>query len=106
MIPQSINSMSDVSWFRESIETLKNDSSLSEEDINRIITGTIAEYILGSIGVIDLLEFADSLKNCKAKLNADLKYIIEDLSQLHHYKSDKQYIHNILIDALRKVTKT
>ena len=78
---------------------------MSTEDIERIITDTIADYVIGTIGILNLLEFTDTLKKSKAKLTPDLKYIAEDLSELHNYKSDKQYVHNILIDVLRKVTK-
>ena len=103
---QWINDVNDTRWFKESLEVLKSDPSLSTEDIERIITDTIADYVIGTIGVIDLLEFTDTLKKSKAKLSPDLQYIAEDLSELHNYKSDKQFVHSILIDVLRKVDHT
>ena len=101
-----VNNANDTRWLQQSIETLKKNSSLSTKNIERIITDAIADYVIGTIGIFQLLEFSDALKNCKTKLTPDLKYIAEDLSQLHQYKSDKQYIHSILIDVLRKIKKT
>ena len=103
---QPLKDVGDTRWFKQSLEVLKNDPSLSAKDIERIITDTIAKYVIGTIGVIDLLEFTDTLKKRKAKLSPDLQYIADDLSELHNYKSDKQFVHNILLDVLRKVTKT
>ena len=79
----SINIVNDSRWFEQSIEVLKKDSSLSPKDIERIITDTIADYVIGTIGIFQLLEFSDALKNCKAKLTPDLKYIAEDLTLPH-----------------------
>ena len=103
---QPLSDINDTRWFRQSLKVLKSDPSLSTEDIERIITDTIADYVIGTIGVLDLLEFTDTLKKSKAKLSPDLKYIAEDLSELHKYKFDKQFVHNILIDVLRKITRT
>ena len=91
---------------KKAIEILKKDSSLSSKDIGRIITDAIAEYIIGTIGVLEFLELVDALESSKAKKTLDLKYIIEDLYELRQYKSDKQLVHSILINVLRKITRT
>lgn len=90
-------------WTEEILDNLTNNKSLLEEDIEKAITDAIAGYVSEIIDLPMLLEIINALKESKVKLTQDLKYIISDLSEISK-TTDHEFIHNILIDALRKVT--
>ncbi|MBI5123602.1 hypothetical protein HZA75_07125 [Candidatus Roizmanbacteria bacterium] len=50
--------------FHRLIDILKKNASLSEKDINIIIANIIVDYLVGKIGVLELLEFVDALRAC------------------------------------------
>lgn len=95
----------DNAWFEEITSELKNNASLTNEDLEKIITNAIAEYVAETIDVTQLVEIVFLLENTKVKLTPDMTNIIADLSLLQQHQSDTKFVYNILIDVLRKITK-